>query len=99
MVGKYHMTDKYLQRSKRKKWGSNCNRRVVWNRLHNHRANLASRLSKQKEQYLALRQELNPRMTQAKSHHEPLFRDKVVRGGVTKQRVDSYYTVMTHVSK
>ena len=25
MVGKYHMTDKYLKRSKSKKWGSFCN--------------------------------------------------------------------------
>ena len=35
-------------------------RRVVWSRLRSHRANLTSRLSKQKECYLALRQELNP---------------------------------------
>ena len=49
--------------------------RVVWSRLHSHRANLASRLSEQKERYLALHQELNPRMTWVKSRHEPLFRD------------------------
>ena len=48
---------------------------LVWNRLHNHRANLASQLLKQKERYLALRQELNPRTTQAESRHEPLFHD------------------------
>ena len=34
-----------------------------------------SRLSKQKEHYLALHQELNPRTTQVESHHKPLFRD------------------------
>ena len=50
--------------------------RVVWSRLHSHRANLASRLKKQKERYLALRQELNPRMTQVESSHEPLFCDR-----------------------
>ena len=25
MVGKYHMTDKYLKRSRKRKWGSFCN--------------------------------------------------------------------------
>ena len=50
-------------------------RRIVWPRLHSHRANLAKRLSKQKERYLALRQELNPKTTQVESSHEPLFCD------------------------
>ena len=49
--------------------------KVVWARLQSHRSNLASQLSQQKERYLALRQELNPRMTQVESSHEPLFRD------------------------
>ena len=56
---------------------------VVWNRLHNHRANLASQLSKQKECYLALRQELNPRTTQVKSSHKPLFHDN--RGELSEE--------------
>ena len=55
--------------------------RVVWSRLHSHRANLASRLLKQKECYLTLCQELNPRTTQAESSHEPLFRDTAGGGG------------------
>ena len=50
-------------------------RRVVWSRLHSHRAKLAGRLSKQKEWYFALRKELNPKTTQVKSSHEPSFRD------------------------
>ena len=50
-------------------------RRVVWSRLHNHRANLAKRLSKQNERYLALRQELHLSTTQVESSHGPLFRD------------------------
>ena len=50
-------------------------RRVVWARLLNHHSNLASRLSKQKERYLALCQELNPRTTQVKSSHNPLYCD------------------------
>ena len=37
---------------------------------------MAKRLSKEKERYLALRRELNPRLTQAESSHEPLSRDK-----------------------
>ena len=49
--------------------------RVVWSRLHSHQAKLASRLSKQKEHYFALHQELNPRMTQVESSHGPLFHD------------------------
>ena len=49
--------------------------RVVWSRLHSHWANLASRLSKQKEQYLTLHQELNPWTTWVESSHEPLFCD------------------------
>ena len=50
-------------------------RRIVWARLLNQRANLASRLSKQNERYQALRQELNPRTTQVESSHDPLYRD------------------------
>ena len=50
-------------------------RRVVWSRLHSHRANLAKRLSKQNERYLALRQELNLETTQVESSHEPLSHD------------------------
>ena len=82
--------------------------RVVWARLHSHRSNLASWLSKQKERYLALRQELNPRTTQVESSHEPLLRDspgdkikkKPTAGEiVTEWRVNAYYTVMTNVSK
>ena len=56
-------------------------RRVVWSRLHSHQANLASRLKKQKERYLALRHKLNPRTTQAESSHVPLLRDTVLGGG------------------
>ena len=55
-------------------WDKAEQRRVVWNRLLSQRSNLA-RLSKQKERYLALRQELNPRTSQAKSSHDPLYRD------------------------
>ena len=51
--------------------------RVVWARLHSHHSNLAHRLSKQKEHYLALGQELNPKMTQVESSHDPLYRDKL----------------------
>ena len=50
-------------------------RRVVWSRLYSHQANLAKRLSKQKECYLALRQELNPKTTQVESSHGLLSRD------------------------
>ena len=52
--------------------------RVVWARLRSHHSNLANWLSQQKEQYLTLHQELNPRTTQAESSHEPLFRDSVL---------------------
>ena len=55
-------------------------RRVVWSRLHNHWANLAKRLSTTKDQYLAARRELNPRMTQVESSHDPLYRDTQLRG-------------------
>ena len=51
-------------------------RRIVWARLRNHHSNLASRLSKQKERYLALCQELNPRTTQVESSHKLLFCDR-----------------------
>ena len=50
-------------------------RRIVWARLLSQRSNLASRLSKQNERYQALRQELNPRTTQAESSQDPLYRD------------------------
>ena len=53
--------------------------RVVWTRLCEHCSNLAGRLSEQKQHYLALRQELNPRMTQAESSHDPLYRDSSVK--------------------
>ena len=56
-------------------WDKDEQQRVVWARLRSQRSNLASRLSQQNEHYLALRQELNPRMTQAKSSHDPLYRD------------------------
>ena len=55
---------------------------VVWSRLRNHRATVAKRLSKEREQYLAARQELNPRTTQVKSSHEPLSRDTVVHSAL-----------------
>ena len=54
-------------------------RRVVWARLQSHRSNLANRLSEQKNQYLALCQELNPRTTQVESSHKPLFHDILPR--------------------
>ena len=50
-------------------------RRVVWSRLHRHQANLAKWLSKTRDHYFEARQELNPRMSQVKSSHEPLFCD------------------------
>ena len=52
---------------------------VVWSRLHSHRTNVAKRLSKERERYLAVRRELNPRTTQAESSHEPLSRDIVLQ--------------------
>ena len=52
-------------------------RRVVWSRLHNHRVNLAKRLLTTKEQYLAAHRELNPKMTQVESSHDPLYRDSI----------------------
>ena len=39
--------------------------RIVWSRLRDHRANLAKRLSSTRERYLAARQELNPKSSQA----------------------------------
>ena len=53
-------------------------RRVVWARLLSQCSNLASRLSSSTKRYHALRQELNPRMTQVKSSHDPLYRDMSV---------------------
>ena len=58
-------------------WDKDEQQRVVWNRLLSQRANLAS-LSKQKERYLALRQELNPRTSQDRSSHDPLYRDNTL---------------------
>ena len=49
--------------------------RIVWSRIHDHRANLAKRLLSTRERYLAARQELNPKLTQVESSHGPLFRD------------------------
>ena len=49
--------------------------RVVWSRLHNHRANLANRLTRTRDRYLEARRALNPRTTQAESSHDPLYRD------------------------
>ena len=49
--------------------------RVVWARLRGLCSNLADRLSTQKEQYLALCRELNPKTTQVESSHDPLYRD------------------------
>ena len=51
--------------------------RIVWVRLLGQRSKLAGRLSKQNERNQALRRELNPRTTQVKSSHDPLYRDKV----------------------
>ena len=50
-------------------------RRVVWARLLSQRSNLASRLSEQNKQYLALRQGLNNEATQVESSHDPLYCD------------------------
>ena len=50
-------------------------RRVIWSRLHNHRASLANRLISTRDKYLAARRALNPRTTQAESSHDPLYRD------------------------
>ena len=52
-------------------------RRVVWSRLHDHRANLANRLISTRDKYLAARRALNPRTTQAESSHDPLYRDNL----------------------
>ena len=49
--------------------------RIVWARLRSQHFNLAKSLKEQKERYLALRQELNPRTTQVESSHDPLYRD------------------------
>ena len=50
-------------------------RRVVWSRLHDHRANLANRLARTRDRYLEARRALNPRTTQVESSHDPLYRD------------------------
>ena len=56
-------------------WDKNEHQRVVWNRLLSQCSNLANQLTETKARYLALRQELNPRTTQAESSHDPLYRD------------------------
>ena len=53
-------------------------RRVVWSRLHEHRANLANRPITTRDRYFAARRALNPRTTQAESSHDPLYRDTTV---------------------
>ena len=40
---------------------------------------MAKHLSIEKEWYLAARQELNPKSTQAESSHDPLYRDMTPR--------------------
>ena len=60
--------------------GQEEQRRVVWLRLHNHRANLADRLSSTRERYLAARRALNPKTTQAELSHDPLYCD--ILGGI-----------------
>ena len=60
---------------------------VVWSRLHNHRATMAKRLSKEKERYLAARRELNPKTTQVESSHESLSCDIPLSDNVGKLRV------------
>ena len=56
--------------------GKDEQRRIFWARLLSQRSNLAKSLREQKERYQALRRELNPRMTQAESSHDPLYRGK-----------------------
>ena len=51
--------------------------RVVWSRLHSHRANLAKRLSKERERYLAAHRDLNPKLAQVEPSHDPLYRDMI----------------------
>ena len=53
-------------------------RRIVWARLHDQRSNLAKTLKEPKARYEALRRELNLRMTQVESSHDPLYCDIVV---------------------
>ena len=53
-------------------------RRIVWSRLHNHRANLANRLARTRDRYLEACRALNPRTTQVESSHNPLYRDREV---------------------
>ena len=55
--------------------GKDEQQRIVWTRLLSQRSNLARSLKEQKERYLTLRRELNPRTTQVESSHDPLYRD------------------------
>ena len=69
-------------------------RRVVWARLLSQRSNLASRLSKQNEWYLALRQELNPKTTQVGSSHDPLYHDILEGcGGIAETKIHDHWFV------
>ena len=52
-------------------------RKIVWSRLHDHRANLANRLARTRDRYLEARRALNPRTTQVESSHDPLYRDNL----------------------
>ena len=52
-------------------------RRIVWSRLHDHRANLVNRLTRTRDRYYEARRALNPRTTQVESSHDPLYRDSV----------------------
>ena len=59
-------------------------RRIVWSRLHDHRANLANRLARTRDRYLEARRALNPRTTQVESSHDPLYRDNRFFNELTK---------------
>ena len=58
--------------------------RIVWARLRSQPSKLAKSLREQKERYLALRQELNPRTTQVESSHDPLYRDSAMARGLAQ---------------
>ena len=62
--------------------------RIVWARLRSQRLNLAKSLKEQKERYLSLRRELNPRTTQVGSSHDLLYRDTKVMIYVCKQHAN-----------
>ena len=53
---------------------------------------MAKRLSKEKERYLAARQELNPRSTQVESSHKPLFCDIPLLLKRSPQRLVRWYS-------